>query len=791
MARSTEELLQELIDLQKSNGNRTTSSTGRMQMPTGDASAAGNELKSFVGTLVKGGTNIADAVGNQINIWRQATDSGIGFNGDVLGLRASIGTTRLGVEEWAAVIERGKQGLTSFGGSMGESAKAFNRLSYDFANTDAIDRLSQMGYNLKESNEVLALSTAGKRIDVVNDAQANKQARDSAEALAGEMDKVAQLTGVTRRAQMDQLQEQQRDARLQATLEIELRRGGSEVADMYKKSSVQLQGMGLDKLGKELFTGQALSEKAIAQLNALGPAGTQLRNAMNAVRTARDPLARQQAEELMKDAQAAVARRQNEDSYLALVQRGQGAVAEAGGEMYISAKNSREGIMAMQRELGKGATEEQARAELERRAILAREGKDKEGNAVAGAETAKFALLAQNRLADATVIFARSLEAINNQIGQSEVVRKGVAALKNVQADETGRATPASARILGKSIQEIPNIIDAGKLAEAFPILVTQATKELVTSGIEFGKAAAKTIVENGVEIGKAVAVGFKEAIKGTTLKDILPGSGTTPGQTRDTGTLGMTGQLFEPKDFIGKVQKGETVLTPQQLENLVKGIGESTGIEFPTEFKTMFQTLETNIKTMPKPADMQGQTDLMNALLTNVNSAMQGFKKEDGKPIDGNEVIEKVKKDMSSAASQLKAEMSSNNPEALFQKAFNAQKMFGNLDAVIPNNPLTKTGEAAKSIPDSTKKAKEATEKLDEQKRSVISANPAGVTPATTTNSATSYTGKSTLDDLNAQLIQLNKTMGELVSYTAEVASTAEKQVRATKRMDPNVALR
>jgi hypothetical protein len=32
---------------------------------------------------------------------------------------------------------------------------------------------------------------------------------------------------------------------------------------------------------------------------------------------------------------------------------------------------------------------------------------------------------------------------------------------------------------------------------------------------------------------------------------------------------------------------------------------------------------------------------------------------------------------------------------------------------------------------------------------------------------------------------------MGELVSYTADVASTAEKQVRATKRMDPNVALR
>ena len=789
MAKTTEELLTEILELQKSNNRNRPPLLGSGDGPSG----AGSELKSFAQTLATSGTNIATAVGTQLDIWRRATDSGINFNSDVIGLRTSIGTTRLGVEEWGAVIERGRQGLTSLGGSMGDSAKAFNRLSYDFANTDAIDRLSQMGYNLKESNEVLALSTTGKRIDVINDAQANKQARDSAEALAGEMDKVAQLTGVSRREQMTQLQEQQRDARLQATLEIELRRGGTEVADMYKKSSVQLQGMGLDKLGKELFTGQALSEKAIAQLNALGGAGTQLRNAMTAMRTARDPLARQQAEEMMKDAQAAVARRQNEQSYLELVRRGQGAVAEASGEMYISAMNSREGIKAMQQELkaaGKGATEEQALQELERRAILAREGKDKDGNAVAGAEVAKFALLAQNRLSDATVIFARSIEAINNQFGQSDIVKNAVAALKNVQADKDGKATPASARVLGQSIQEIPNLIDTGQIAKAFPILITEATKELVTKGVELGKVIAKTIFEDGVMIGKAVGQGVIEAIKGTSIKEFLSNaSPNTP--TRDTGTLGMTGQLFEPKDFVGKVQKGETVLTPQQFENLVRGVSDSTGIQFPPEIKTMFETMNTNIKTVPKPADMQGQTDLMNALLTNVNDVLQGSKKEGAEPLDVNEAMEKVKKDMSSAASQLKAQMSSSNPEALFQSAFKAQKMFSNLDAVIPNNPITKTGEAAKTIPDATKKAKDAEAEIDVQKRAAISANPAGVTPPATTNSPTPLAGKSTLDDLNAQLIQLNKTMGELVSYTAEAASTAEKQVRATKRLDPNVALR
>lgn len=782
MAQTQEELLTEIRDsLKSSNNNRV-----RPPTTTGNASGVTDDLKGMVGKLKSNATTVADLVEGQVSTWRNTSDIGIGFNSDVLGLRTSIGYTRLGVEEWVDVINRGKQGFTSLGGSMSDSARSFNKLSYDFANTDAIDRLSQMGFNLKESNEVLALSTVGKRIDVVNDAQANKQARDSAEALAGEMDKVAQLTGVSRREQMSQLQEQQRDARLQATLEIELRRGGAEVADMYKKSSVQLQGMGLDKLGKELFTGQALSEKAIAQLNALGPAGTQLRNAMNAVRTARDPLARQQAEELMKDAQAAVARRQNEDSYLALVQRGQGAVAEAGGEMYISARNSREGIMAMQKELGKGATEEQARAELERRAILAREGKDKEGNAVAGAAVTELALKAQNRLKDATVLFAQTIESINTRIGKTDVVAKSNEMLRNVKTDENGRTTAASQRIGGAALQAVPSLIDSGNFAKALPIVIKEATKELVSEGIAFGKVAAKTIVDGGIEFGKNAWAGFKEAMAGASLKDVVPG--TTP--TRDTGTLGMTGQLFEPKDFIGKVQKGETVLTPQQLENLVKGIGESTGIQLPTEFKTMFETMQTNIKTVPKPADMQGQTELLNAVLTNVNAAMKTPQKEGAKPLDAKEVMDKVQKDMATASSQLKAEMSSANPEALFQKAFNAQKMFGNLDAVIPNNPITKTGEAAKEISGSTKKAKEA-EEAKKEEATKKTADATAPKSTATPGAPQSYAGKTTLDDLKEQLIQLNKTMGELVSQTAEVAVATDKQARATKRLDPNVALR
>jgi hypothetical protein len=42
--------------------------------------------------------------------------------------------------------------------------------------------------------------------------------------------------------------------------------------------------------------------------------------------------------------------------------------------------------------------------------------------------------------------------------------------------------------------------------------------------------------------------------------------------KTRDEGTLGKTGQVFEPEDFIGKVAKGEMVLTPDQAKKFMEG---------------------------------------------------------------------------------------------------------------------------------------------------------------------------------------------------------------------------
>ncbi len=86
-------------------------------------------------------------------------------------------------------------------------------------------------------------------------------------------------------------------------------------------------------------------------------------------------------------------------------------------------------------------------------------------------------------------------------------------------------------------------------------------------------------------------------------------------------------------------------------------------------------------------------------------------------------------------------------------------------LSRTIPNEIAQSRIESARKVPETTTRKDEAL-------------------PTAVQTSAT-------LDDLKSELIQLNKTMGEMVSYSSEMVGNIEKQVRATKKLDPNVSLR
>ena len=103
---------------------------------------------------------------------------------------------------------------------------------------------------------------------------------------------------------------------------------------------------------------------------------------------------------------------------------------------------------------------------------------------------------------------------------------------------------------------------------------------------------------------------------------------------------------------------------------------------------------------------------------------------------------------------------------------------------AQVKASDTTKVGNLSKTIPTEVAQAKAEEEKRKAAAAAVVPGKPKVET-------ATGPATKTTQDDLYEQLIQLNTKMQELVSHSSEMATSAEKQVRATKRLDPNVALR
>jgi hypothetical protein len=107
---------------------------------------------------------------------------------------------------------------------------------------------------------------------------------------------------------------------------------------------------------------------------------------------------------------------------------------------------------------------------------------------------------------------------------------------------------------------------------------------------------------------------------------------------------------------------------------------------------------------------------------------------------------------------------------------------------ADVKTDNKNKVSNISKTVPSEI-----AQQKAEEDRKKTAAAAATAPKPAPSPSaSSPSAAGKtSTLDDLNEQLKQLNKSMGELVSHTSDVSAQAEKQVRATKRLDPNVSLR
>lgn len=347
--------------------------------------------------------------------FQQLSRTGASFNNNAIGMRDSIGQTRLSMEEYKDVMSKLSPSIAGLGGSVDSGTKNFNKFSGEFMKTDFAEQLSKMGYTTKDLNDVMAANMANRRFTDLSDDAQRKKAIEATAALAREMDETAKLTGISRQEQTADMKARSENGKVQAAIQLEVMKGGKDVEQQYNnmQQGLNSMGKGVKDLADEMFTGGVRTEEGAAKMAALGPAGNELQKAITASKEARTDEQKEAAKLQLERAKAAVNERMKSEEFLQAVMTAGGKVGPAMQKMYEENK-SRAGTTATEQKTG--ASTKEAMAANKQAAVNQQQGKDENGVKDAGAKTTELYIQTLNRSKDLTAAAATGMNALNNAL---------------------------------------------------------------------------------------------------------------------------------------------------------------------------------------------------------------------------------------------------------------------------------------------------------------------------------------------------------------------------------------
>ena len=572
---------------------------GAMGGPLGESAAA------VIGDLGTYGQQTVDK-------WREVSKFGASFGNDAVGFRAGAAQTRMSFEEYTNFLSKNKESLIGLGGSVTESARSFNKFSKDFMDNDTADKMRSMGYTTEELNNVLAGTMASQRLVNLNDVASNKIAMQSAADLATQMDAVAKITGKSRQEQEDAMKTRATDAQYQAMEKLSLMeltgkdRAIRAAAIESMKTSAASLGPAVEGVVKEMATGGVRSKEAGEMMAALGPAGKQLQDAVNASKNARTEQDKDRAAQLMKDAEAAVIAAQNNKGYLEAQMLGIGAFKTGAEstmgysktmdatlkEMNAARADAKETLL----DLANPADAKKVKEYMDQRVKNEQESKDKDGvNKNKGAEVTDAIVKFESRAKDAGAAINANLvaplnEALGKNIREYNDKNKGDELFGNVKDGRSARA-----RVEAPIGTFTTDVLGVGGPNQA-------AQNKTVTDKSTGEKHRVPTELAASKQRDALVGAVTKLGSMGVDVLSVT-GKVIGLGTPRSKGSLGETGDLFENfgSGTLAMLHGKESVVTEDQMKNLMKG---SQGISL----ENIANNLKTSISAAPSMSGL-GQT--------------------------------------------------------------------------------------------------------------------------------------------------------------------------------------
>jgi len=783
--------------------------------PFGAISGPMDKLKGALGGLydyVQGGEKVFQTLSN----------TGNAFNNDIVGMRIAAANSRMSFEEFAEVQAKGSKDFAGLAGSAAKGGMAFTEFSKTFFDSGLTENLRQMGYTSKDLNEVLANQIGFQKSTTDTSVAGQIRTSQAAAELATEMDLIAKQTGKTRKEQEAQLEKAKADGQIEAKMRLIGLQQGAEAEkaarEGFAKQLAQAEAMGTGQVFKEMFaTGTVRSQEAAMQMGLLGDAARGTAESAKAL--SRGNIEASQAS--METAKAGNLANQRNPALLMITASGIGPAAEVLKKNIETNDAAFHGAAKTAKAMGVAMEDVTKVLSGQRKAI------QDEQQARHGATAALISTT--NRIQDLKAAGMNTFVRPLNTGTDPGSLNQGLLRLSRETSQDVG-ATDTAARTAREYAQAaINNANQGGPTAAGTRVNAERIAAPLAQPVVKAADKVAGGLVEGGMNVANKV-VNF-----GAEVLNVMKFNGPN----RDEGTLGKTGQPFEPQDFIGKVQKGEMVLTPEQAQRFVSG-AKSDGMTAAVQemaksmpkldVNNIAKSIKIDTSSMPKPAEM---TDMMKNLLTTGMTGMPGMSSagtgtqwaggfnpniDDGgkahRPgerefaqqfaAQGNlRAIDKLNADFDKALGKTSPpSTSSATPStpsaprmpaaasAAFDRAGFKMPSFDQISIGPDGMPRITAKPQAQTVPAAVDR-RTTNQQNEAAKQGIAAGSPqTAQQPANQPAEQSTQAGQkaATLDDVADLLTSLNMTMGKLYATASETNTLAAKQVRATKGMSGNV---
>jgi len=567
--------VQELVELQREANRiaraRSGGDTSSISAFSGALGPAGKAATEFgkglfdISGKVLGGVGTAfgaikDQLYNSLDVWRDLSDKGAGFQNDVVGMSVAAAGAREDLRDFAKQIKENTIAMMGLGGTPGAGAVLFGKALrdlYDHSNS-YVDTLQKMGYQNEQLNELMALQISYQH-GLTGTKNGQSDAVEAMNSLATQMDLTARMTGESRKEQQEQAKLALSDAKVEMKFRLIGLKEGKDAekkaretfAEQYTKAEAQ----GAGQMFKEYFyAGRAITQTAANQQVLSGGAGEKFKEQAQA--TARGD--KDAADAAFREARDKNIANFNDASKLQIgIMSAQGsAFGEAFNARLMKNNNQDAAIKSIQNEEG-GKFKDYASAamEQERRAKLEAAGFDKDGKKLIGSGITDALVQGQQRAKDVNAALMENLvtplkEKISPTLGT--FAEKLLGATMALPDGRRMAVSPALGTAFNAGLNNTGTTAPMGRGGQPVygtnPIL--QGAYGLGT-GMRVGGQGA-----NWLDQALGISSGINSAI-GPITPEAEP--------IRDLGTKGMIGKDKEPKDTIVKISKDERVLSPEE----------------------------------------------------------------------------------------------------------------------------------------------------------------------------------------------------------------------------------